>query len=137
MSNAIELRKGSSSGDKVTCSVVISDDNKIVALIPEEKLEAGKTYCVKIVANMLQYSDETAVKSSAVSFTTNDGTPTVESFTLVEAGATSATFKVKSNIDATAYVYATDSKGARVEADGVVVDAFEETEITLTVTPVE
>ncbi len=131
VNNAIELRKGSSNGNKIVCSATVSEDNKTIVLTPEEALTANTRYYVKVVAGTLAYSDGTAVSAKSSYFTTNDGSPVINSFELKEAGASYAIFNVVSGIDGIVRVTLKDSDGNTFQSGDVVVSAGEVKEITV------
>ena len=134
VNNAIEIRKGSSSsGTKIECTAVVSDDNKTIILTPTEPLETKTTYYVRIISGMLEYSDGTTKVSSKTSyFTTNDGTPVIDSVKVTETGASSVTVAVKAGTDGTVYVTAADSNGTEVSAPAAEILTNETKNITVT-----
>lgn len=130
--NALELRKGSSSGSKVACTAEIDDDNKVITLTPEKALDPNTTYYIKVISGALCYSDSTAVSSKSSSFTTNDGNPVVESFEVIERGASYVTLSFSTNVDSTAFVKLYDSDNNKVEVSPIETNAGEETVVTVT-----
>lgn len=131
VNNAVELRKGSSGGNKVVCTATISDDNKTIILTPEEPLASNTKYYVKIVAGTLAYSDKTAVPAKSSYFTTNDGTPIINSFVLKETGASYAVFDVVSGIDGTIRLTVKDSEGNTFQSGDITVSAGIVEEVTI------
>ena len=130
--DAIEIRKGSTSGTEVECDVTVSEDNKTITLTPKTELLPKTVYYVKVTAGKLAYTDGTTVASKSSSFTTNDGNPVVSKFELAEAGASHITVNVTSNTDAVAYVTVSDDSGKKVEAPETEVKAGEAASITVT-----
>ncbi|MCR5353755.1 MAG: Ig-like domain-containing protein [Clostridiales bacterium] len=105
--NVAELRKGSTSGNKVECEAEISADNKTITLTPKKSLEPNTKYYVVIISNSLEYSDGTGISSKSSYFTTNNGAPEILDFK-AETTASTAKFEVSSDTDGFVYVTLTE-----------------------------
>lgn len=96
-SNAITLRKRSSSGTAVAFNASMSGDRKSIIITPEAVLDKNTVYYVQINANTLQFSDSVIIPATSSSFTTGDGAPLLSTFTAAEVTATTVEFAMLSD----------------------------------------
>ena len=79
VNNAVELRKSSATGTKISYTAAVSADKKTITLTPSSTLDAGSTYYVVLLAGGFKSSAGAVVARQVFSFTTVSGvlTPTV------------------------------------------------------------
>ncbi len=131
VNNVFQLRKGSSSGDKIAFTASLDSDNKTITLTPNEPLEVSARYYVLLASNTLQYSDGTKVSAKTIYFNTNDGKPTVEKLEKLEIGASYALLNVKASMDGSLHITAEDASGKTASELTTSVKAGKLTEIEL------
>ncbi len=113
LNNVFELRKKSTSGEKIKFTVSLDEENKVATIKPDQALEPKTTYYVKLLSGSLVYADgKTTVSAKNSYFTTGDGKPAVRTFTVEETGASYVTTEIVSEVDGTAFVTVYDGKEA-------------------------
>ncbi len=94
----------------VPAEIIVSDNNKVFTIVPDEDLNAGKTYYVYIVSGKLAYSNDTSVSAKTYNFTTISDMPeiSVDDYSYDE---TSLTVEYTASNDGKLYVVATPDEG--------------------------
>lgn len=124
--NAVELKKSKSTGEKIACTVTVSEDNKTITLTPEEFLDGNTRYYVNIVSKSLVYADGTPVASKSTYFTTNEFLKTIDAEISADEDSSSIHVNVNAHCNGTLTITYKSSDGTKVFRDGLLFDAGEE-----------